>query len=198
MRLALAISLLLFAGCQRSGEDARAAPVTETTASAVTSTTAGATVPATATMAPGETSTTTGPEAHPEWTTFDPSKVEAGTKVGAWSVRDVTFRPDPSEQGWTGEVRFSGEVSLSGTFQPHFDSEVKAACFFVDLDDAAKLPRFANDVRKPWFCFQNEEEARSAAPVGTRATIRVSDYHYAYSHTDVVNSVKLLTVEKRQ
>ena len=194
MRLALATFLVLLAGCQKSVEDATVAPASET----VASTTAATTVPQTATTAPGETSTTTAPEPHPEWTTFDPSKVEAGTNVGAWSVRDVTFRPDPSEQGWTGEVRFSGEVSLAGTFQPHFDSEVRAVCFFVDPDDAVKLPRFANDVRKPWFCFQNEEEARSAAPFGTHATIRVSDYHYAYSHTDVVNSVKLVAVEKKE
>jgi hypothetical protein len=120
----------------------------------------------------------------------------AGDVVGTWRVVRADVRPDPVENGWTGEVDFEGEVVVNGTFQPHFDSEFGALCFFVDESDRALFPRFPNDVRRPWFCFTNEEEVRRVAKAGDRARIRVSKYRYMYSHTDVYNTVEFVALER--
>jgi hypothetical protein len=125
----------------------------------------------------------------------EPAPWRPGDVIGSWRVVRADVRRDPVENGWTGEVDLDGEVSVNGTFQPHFDSELGLLCFFVDESDRAKLPRFPNDVRRPWFCFTNEDEVRRVATAGKRARIRIAKYHYRYSHTDVFNTVEFVAVD---
>ena len=106
------------------------------------------------------------------------------------------IRRDPVENGWIGEVDFEGQVTVNGTLQPHPDTDFGALCFFVDESDRALLPRFPNDVRRPWFCFTNEDEVRRVAKAGQRARIRVSKFRYMYSHTDVYNTVEFVALER--
>jgi len=119
---------------------------------------------------------------------------KVGDTVDGWRVVRADVRPDPVENGWIGEADFEGEAVISGTFQPHPDAEFGALCFFADESERTKLPRFPNDVRRPWFCFTNEDEVRRAASAGDRVRIRVAKFLYMYSHTDVYNRVELVEV----
>lgn len=113
----------------------------------------------------------------------------------AWRVVESDMRADPVEDGSIGEIRYAGEESVRGTFQMHPDAEFPALCFFVDELDRGKLPRFRNDVRRPWFCFTNEDDVRRVAKAGQTARIRIADYHYRYSHTDTYNSARFVRIE---
>lgn len=121
----------------------------------------------------------------------------ATTPPSPWRVVSSDIRPDPIENGSIGEVVYEGEAVLSGTLQPHFDPEANARCFFVDESDRDKFPRFPNDVRKPWFCFTNEDAVRRVAKPGQHARIRIADFHYRYSHTEVVNSARFVELAQR-
>ena len=126
---------------------------------------------------------------------FDPSKFETGAALGPWRVVEKDVLRDPLEEtGWIGRVLFEGQADVRGTFQMHFDPEYPKLCFFADDIDRPKLPRFANDVRKAWFCFTNEEDVTRVAKAGDRATIAIADFHYRYSHTDVVNSARFVAL----
>lgn len=124
---------------------------------------------------------------------FDPSQFEPGEMVGTWRVVEKDVLRDPLEEtGWTGRVLFAGEAEARGTFQMHPDPDVPELCFFVDDIDRGRFPRFTNDVRKPWFCFTNEQDVRRVAKAGEHAKIAVAEYHYRYSHTDAYNEVRFL------
>ncbi|HJQ35933.1 MAG TPA: hypothetical protein VKB93_02230 [Thermoanaerobaculia bacterium] len=115
-----------------------------------------------------------------------------GETVNGWTVVRSDIRSDPTESGWIGEVDFAGQATLPGTFQKHFDTD--ALCFFVDESDRGALPRFSNDVRKPWFCFTNDADVRNVAKEGMHAHIRIDSFLYRYSHTDVVNGTKFVSL----
>jgi hypothetical protein len=127
---------------------------------------------------------------------FDWARVQPGDSVGVWRVVQRDVRPDPGERGWIGDVRYAGEAEVSGMFQAHPDSELHALCFFVDESDRGILPRFPNDVRKPWFCFTNEDGVRPVASEGMHARIRIADYRYLYSHTDVYNTARFVALAR--
>jgi len=118
--------------------------------------------------------------------------VACATTTSAWRVVESDVWPDPSEDGSIGEIRYAGEESVRGAFQMHPDAEFPALCFFVDELDRGKLPRFRNDVRRPWFCFTNQDEVRGVAKAGQEARIRIADFHYRYSHTDTYNSARFV------
>lgn len=123
-----------------------------------------------------------------------------GDTVLGLRVDAVAVRPDPVDGfGWMGKVDYSGEVTLTGEYRPHFDfPEVREICFFADDSSAVRLPRFPNDVRHPWFCFSNQAEAgRMLGEPATRgrARIRIDRFSYHYRHTDVYNLGRLVDAE---
>jgi hypothetical protein len=116
-------------------------------------------------------------------------------------VDSIDVLPDPVDgQGWMGRVTYSGEVALTGEYRPHPDfPDVREICFFADDSAAVRLPRFPNDVRRPWLCFRNQgEAARMLGEAGGtgRARVLVESFDYHYRHTDVYNVASLVSAER--
>ena len=131
---------------------------------------------------------------------FDPDSIQDGDTLGAMVITSRELRVD-HEGKWVGTVRFAGEVTLSGRYHPHFDyPEVRSTCFEVDDSTAVRLPRFAFDERRVWFCFDNQENAaRSLGPPGSSgdATIVIDRYATVRSFTDAVDGARLVRVLSR-
>lgn len=130
-------------------------------------------------------------------TRLDPSLLAPGDSIGGLRVESIDARPEVVDSfGWSGRLRFSGEVELRGTHRPHPEfPDVRAVCFYPDSASAAKLPRFPNDERVSWLCFTNQDEAERLLGLGTRETpIVVDDFDYVYEHTDSYNTARLVRV----
>lgn len=146
----------------------------------------------------GDSAATRGPDAP---LAFDPDSLQAGDTLGTLVVVQRELRRD-LEGRLVGTVRFAGEVTLSGRYHPHFDyPEVRSTCFEVDDSTAVRLPRFASDERRVWFCFGNQEDAaRSLGPPGSSgdATIVIDGYATVRSFTDAVDDARLVRVLSRE
>ena len=126
-----------------------------------------------------------------------------GDIVQGLHVDSVSILPDPVDSfGWMGQIDYAGPVELVGEYRAHMDfPEVEAPCFFVDDSVAGRLPRFPNDVRRAWFCFENAAEVvdRLGPPDSiSRARIVIDRFHYHYQHTDIYNVARLARVLERQ
>ena len=132
---------------------------------------------------------------------FDPDSLRDGDTLGSMVVVQRELRVD-HEGRWVGTVRFTGEATLSGRYHPHFDyPEVRSTCFEVDDSSAVRLPRFAFDERRVWFCFDNQEDAASLlGPPGSSgdATIVIDRYATIRSFTDAVDGARLVRVLSRE
>ena len=99
----------------------------------------------------------------------------------------------------TGIVRFQGQATISGSTIPHFDSEVDALCFEIGAESAEKLPRFENDQRRPWLCFENDGEIRKllGQPAERRrVTIVIDDYQTVHQYTDTFDTARFIRIIK--
>ncbi|MGB3189462.1 MAG: hypothetical protein WBB43_08550, partial [Limnoraphis sp.] len=66
---------------------------------------------------------------------------------------------------WVGEVTFSDEVTVSGTYNPNTliaGSQLGIPCFYVDKRTENQLPRLKGDERFMWFCFNNSQAVLDA------------------------------------
>jgi len=127
---------------------------------------------------------------------FDPASIESGDTVVGLVVRDIERQRTPSGE-WVGSVRFIGTVTLSGhTFSHPDGADYPFPCFEADSSSARRLPRWAGDERRPWFCFENREVARSRVgrSAGRPATIRVDQFTIHRNLSDAVNSARLIDV----
>lgn len=129
---------------------------------------------------------------------FDPRKVKRGDRILGFEVVSVEVSSMPNNRFY-GKTRFRGEVTLSGTYdagQP--GDEIGLPCFYVDETSARKLPRFINDERTVWFCFNNPDKAKQVlGGVGTqrkKATIVIKDYETVYYPSDVFDTATLVRV----
>jgi hypothetical protein len=98
---------------------------------------------------------------------------------------------------WVGTVRFTGELILSGQTLRHFDADSRALCFEADSASAARMPRWAGDERRPWFCFENQAEAvRVLGPPseGVQVTIAIEAFTIHRGLSDEVNSARFVRV----
>jgi hypothetical protein len=98
-----------------------------------------------------------------------------------------------------GSARFSGRVELSGRTLPHFDEDLRSqsVCFEADSVSAARLPRWAHDERRPWFCFENRADAErllGAPGTSVDAILVIDRLTIQRNLTDAVNSARLATV----
>lgn len=141
--------------------------------------------------------------APPEVAADDPAfgRLTPGDTVLGLRVEAIDVRPDPVDGfGWTGRVDYAGEVGLTGEYRPHIDfPEVRETCFFADDSSGVRLPRFPNDVRRPWFCFSNQDDAgRLLGQPGSSgpARVRIDRFEYHYRHTDVYNLGRLVAAER--
>ena len=125
-----------------------------------------------------------------------PADLAPGDSLLGLRVEALQVKPETIDSfGWMGRVRFSGTLTLSGTYAPHpAYPEVEQLCFFPDDDAAVRLPRFPNDERISWFCFSNQDQARqrlAAPPAEGAATIMIDGFEYLYEHSDTYNSARL-------
>ena len=131
---------------------------------------------------------------------FDPSAVRVGDRIAGLTIsrRDVKVAGDGTTQ--VGTIQFRGEVQLSGRTVRHPESDVRSVCFEADSVSAARLPRWAGDRRRPWFCFANLHVAiaRLAPPGADRAAeIVVDGLTINRGLSDEVNSARLIRVVRR-
>ena len=131
--------------------------------------------------------------------TFDPSRLRAGNRIGTLTVDTAAVAWSEVLSTWTGTVRFGGEIPLRGRLQLHFDYPgIEAACFEADSSSALRLPRWPDDERRPWFCFENDSVARRV--LGSTDTSRfrritVDRFTTVRAFTDAVNSARLLEAD---
>lgn len=123
---------------------------------------------------------------------FSPDSVAVDDTVG-WLVVDRVAVTRAYDSSAVGSVKFGGELELKGRLIPHFDSDLEAKCFEADSASAARMPRWQGDMRRPWFCFSNQEDPRVVkAVVPSDATIVIDRYTIRFTMSDAVNEARLL------
>lgn len=131
---------------------------------------------------------------------FDPATIQRGDSVRGLALDSIHRERTPSGE-WVGMARFAGIVTISGRTFGHPDGDdYPFPCFEADSASARALPRWAGDERRPWFCFENREDARLSlggdAP-DRAATIRVDRFTVYRNLSDAVNSARLIGVDRR-
>ena len=128
---------------------------------------------------------------------FDPARVRVGDSVAGLRVDARDVRP-ASDGEWVGTVRFAGAVTIGGRIMAHPDPDVATPCFEADEASATRLPRWAGDTRRSWFCFTDAGSAATrlgAARPARAAVVTVDSYTVHYARSDVVNSARLVRVD---
>ena len=126
---------------------------------------------------------------------FDPGTLRPGDRVGALVLDSIAARRTVIDSSWVGLARFRGALELSGATFRHPDPEAQAVCFEADAESAVRLPRWAGDERRPWFCFENPAAAAQALggpSDGIRATVVVDRFTIHRGLTDEVNSARFV------
>lgn len=126
---------------------------------------------------------------------FAPNDIDVGTRIGELVVDSMEVNR-AVDSSWVGTARFSGELTLSGRFMRHFDSDVDAICFEADSTSASRMPRWAGDTRRPWLCFADATEARRQLPTtwDVPATVVIDRFTIHRGLSDQVNSARLVRV----
>ena len=130
---------------------------------------------------------------------FDPSVLRPRQRVGDLVVDSISAQRTIIDSTFVGSARFIGEVELTGRRFPHPDADlrVSTSCFEADSVSAARLPRWAADERRPWFCFANRAEAaRAMGEEGADAllTIVIDRFTIHRNLSDAVNSAVFIRV----
>ena len=133
---------------------------------------------------------------------FDPSRVRSGSSVGTLVVDSIVARQAVADTTYVGTARFRGSIELSGWTMRHPDPDAYrvVTCFEADSSSAARLPRWAGDERRAWFCFSNRVEAAQALgppSEGVQATIVVDQFTIHRGFSDEVNSARFIRLIKR-
>jgi hypothetical protein len=124
---------------------------------------------------------------------FDPATIRSGDRLGDLEVISADIGVAQGTGTYVGTVRFAGDLHLRGA-PIVLDTEGAALlCFNVDEEYGFRLPRMRHDERRPWFCFDNEEEAaqRLQPLVGRQVEVVVSDYRTTYQFTDAHDTAHL-------
>jgi hypothetical protein len=129
---------------------------------------------------------------------FAPDTVAPGSAVGELVLDSVWWR-GPAGGRDANSGFFTGRIRLSGSTRAHPDADAAeiSVCFEPDSSSAARLPRWAGDERRIWFCFDNAREAaHSLARPGEEvdATVVIADYRIHFGASDEVNTARLVDV----
>lgn len=135
---------------------------------------------------------------------FDPGTLSIGDTVLGLRVVRLDVARVFEDSVWSGSVQFAGEITLTGTYEQHFDyPEVDAVCFQItDSESINRIPEFAPDPwtspnQRTWFCFTNAGEVRVALGSGTEprtATVVVDDYTNQRIFSDAFDTARLVRV----
>ena len=127
---------------------------------------------------------------------FDPSGIKSGDSIAGLVVDSVALRR-AYDSTLLGDVRFRGEVALSGRTMRHPDHpDFRAVCFEADSASGERLPRWMGDERRAWFCFEDREAERLLAPPGVErdASVVVDRFTIHMGMSDEVNGARLVRV----
>ena len=128
---------------------------------------------------------------------FDPSATHRGDTILTLIADSVVAQRTPSGE-LVGIARFAGSVVLSGHTFGHPDgADYPFPCFEADTATARRLPRWAGDTRRPWFCFENRDDAKirlGGSEPNKPATIRIDRFTIHRNLSDAVNSARLVEV----
>lgn len=137
---------------------------------------------------------------------FDPERLLPGMRIGKLIVDTVMARQVTIDSAgatamiptrvWVGTARFHGPLTLRGQLVKHPDSEVHMPCFEADSASATLMPRWAGDVRRPWFCFGDAEAVRLLGKrmEGSSLEIVIDQLAIRRSFSDDVNTAHLARV----
>jgi hypothetical protein len=129
---------------------------------------------------------------------FDPATVKVGDTLGTLRVARVDIARAADDMGYVGNVRFDGEVTISGERMNHPDfPDIKEVCMRIDSASVVRLPRFPGDTRRSWLCFENRPDAeRQLGPAGTRGalTVVIDRYQTVRHFSDVYDTAMLIRV----
>jgi hypothetical protein len=133
---------------------------------------------------------------------FNPSTIRPGTTVGTLVLDSIIARQAVIDAINVGSARFRGEIELSGWTLRNPDPDLGRilTCFEADSSSAARLPRWAGDERRAWFCFSNRAEAaRALGPPseGVRARIVIDQFTIHAGMSDEVNSARFIRLVRR-
>jgi hypothetical protein len=134
---------------------------------------------------------------------LDPATIKIGDTLGGLRVAHVDISKAAEDMGYVGDVRFDGEVTISGDRMTHPDfPDVKEVCMTVDSASATRLPRFPGDGRRRWLCFENRDAAaRQVGEAGTRGalTVVIDRYQTVRHFTDAYDTATFVRlVEDRR
>ena len=128
---------------------------------------------------------------------FDPIRIKPGDSLAGFVV-DSVARRRAYDSTLLGDVRFRGEVALTGRTMRHPDHpDFRAVCFEADSASGERLPRWQGDERRAWFCFEDRERAeRLLAPPGIEreASVVVDRFTIHVGMSDEVNGARLVRV----
>lgn len=132
---------------------------------------------------------------------FDPAQVQPGDRVLDLEVTRVDVSQLEPGNRYVGTVTFEGEVTVSGTYVGYTPPGMEETgeslpCFKVDESSADQLPRFPEDERNAWFCFDNPEVVQQTLgePADQPVTIVIDNFEYAYIPSDVTNQAIFIRV----
>jgi hypothetical protein len=128
---------------------------------------------------------------------FDPGAIRPGTRVGELVAESLVVRRSDIDSTFVGEARFRGRIQVSGWTLRNPDADLAnvASCFEADSASASRMPRWAGDERRPWFCFVNRTDAeRALGPPseGVPATIVIDSFTIHCGFSDEVNSARFV------
>lgn len=127
---------------------------------------------------------------------FDPATVSPHDTIAGLVLDSIERQRTPSGE-WVGSAWFSGTVSLTGATFGHPDGDgYPYPCFEADTSSATRLPRWLGDSRRPWFCFENnaDAKARLGTAAGMRKSIVIDRFTVHRNLSDAVNSARLIEV----
>jgi len=127
---------------------------------------------------------------------FDPSRVRPGDTIAGLVVERIVANHTPMDSTLVGTAAFRGTIELAGATMRHPEADAtKDVCFEADSASAARLPRWAGDRRRAWFCFSNASAAaRELGPPQTERPAHVVISHFVIHRglTDQVNAAQFL------
>lgn len=127
---------------------------------------------------------------------FDPRTLSVGDTVSGFTVADISAER-AMDSSWVGHVRFRDTLHVTGRVMTHVEGDHPAPCFELKTASAAQLPRWPQDLRRPWFCFENDSAATrlfTASPGRREFTIAIDRFTINRNLSDAVNSARILSL----
>ena len=127
---------------------------------------------------------------------FDPGRVRIGDTIAGLVMERIVAHHTPMDSTLVGTAAFRGTIELAGATMRHPEADAtKDVCFEADSASAARLPRWAGDRRRAWFCFSNASTAaRALGPPRTEWPARIVISHFTIHRglTDEVNAAQFV------